>query len=71
MSEIINRTVVQEYYPCGALMAEKRLKNGKPDGVSKYYKKDGRLWAMQYCINGKEQKVEYCLPQHPPKQIFM
>ena len=71
MPDIMKRTVVNEYYPCGALMAEKHLKNGRPDGVNKYYKKDGRLWAKQYCINGTEQKVEYCLPKHPPKQIFM
>ena len=51
MSNIINRTVVNEYYPCGALLAEKRVKNGKLDGVSKYYKKDGRLWAKQFWIN--------------------
>jgi antitoxin component YwqK of YwqJK toxin-antitoxin module len=71
MSDIINRTVVNEYYPCGALLAEKRLKNGKLDGVSKYYKKDGRLWAKQFWINGIEHAIEYCLPQRPPKQIFM
>jgi antitoxin component YwqK of YwqJK toxin-antitoxin module len=71
MADIINRTVQNEYYPCGALMAEKRLKNGKLDGVSKYYKRDGRLWAKQFWINGNEHKIEYCLPQHPPKQMFM
>ncbi len=71
MQKIIDRSVLKEYYPCGALRAEKRMKNGKLDGVSKFYKKDGRLWAKQYCVNGKPQSLEICLPERPPKHLFM
>jgi len=71
MADTNQNAVMKEYYPCGALMAEKSLKNGKLDGVSTYYKKDGRLWAKQYCVDGRELGIEYCLPQRPPKQLFM
>ena len=71
MSDINQKSVMKEYYPCGALMAEKCVKDGKLDGVSKYYKKDGRLWAKQYCVDGRQHSIEYCLPQRPPQQLFM
>jgi hypothetical protein len=32
---------------------------------------DGSLWEKQDFVDGWEKSIEYCLPQHPPKQLFM
>ena len=48
----------KEYYPDGKLKAERAYKNGKLHGTSRFYNRDGTIWAIQKSKNGIKESME-------------
>jgi len=56
----VKRQIKKEYYPDGSLKAEKTYINGKLHGTSRFYSRDGNLWAIQKSKNGIKESMELC-----------
>lgn len=59
-NKAIKRQIKKEYYPDGSLKAEKTYLNGKLHGTSRFYSRDGALWAIQKSKNGIKESMELC-----------
>ncbi|MCC6700873.1 MAG: hypothetical protein IT221_05075, partial [Fluviicola sp.] len=46
---------VKHYFSNGQLMYEGKMKNGKADGVWKWYHHDGKLWGLGKYSNGLKE----------------
>ncbi|MCP4713875.1 MAG: hypothetical protein GY868_02065 [Deltaproteobacteria bacterium] len=58
-------SIIREYYPNGALKAERRYKNGILHGLSRFYTENGNLWATQNSADGVTQGMHFIF-HHPP-----
>ncbi len=55
-----NKTeVIREYHPNGNLKSEKTHINGKLHGTSRFYNRDGTIWAIQKSKNGIKESMEF------------
>jgi len=53
-----NKEIIREYHTNGKLKSEKTYINGKLHGTSRFYNRDGKIWAVQKSKNGIKQSME-------------
>ncbi len=58
-------TIKKEYHPNGTVKVERRYKNGRLHGISKFYTEDGKLWATQNSTNGVKESMHFVLQPTP------
>jgi antitoxin component YwqK of YwqJK toxin-antitoxin module len=55
-----NKKVVRrEFHPNGKPKSEKTYINGKLHGTSRFYSRDGTIWAIQRSKNGIKESMEF------------
>lgn len=52
------KEVIREYHPNGKPKSEKPYINGKLHGTSRFYNRDGKIWAIQRSKNGIKECME-------------
>ena len=58
-SPSLKKVIKKEYHPNGNLKSEKTYLNGKLHGTSRFYNRDGTIWAIQRSKNGIKESMEF------------
>ena len=53
------KEVRREFHPNGKTKSEKTYINGKLHGTSRFYSRDGTIWAVQRSKNGIKESMEF------------
>ena len=53
------KEVIREYHPNGKPKSEKTYLNGKLHGTTRFYNRDGKIWAIQRSKNGIKESMEF------------